>query len=147
MIEQYEIEPERLKLEITETTLMSDFKENMEILGKLQAYGFQIEIDDFGSGYSSLNMLRNIKANVLKIDRDFLVATENEVRDQDILQSIVVLAEKIGMSVIVEGVETKKQLEMLISMGCRLFQGYYFSKPLSVEKFEEAFLNSNQREF
>ena len=94
-----------------------------------------------------MNMLRNIKANVLKIDRDFLVATENEVRDQDILQSIVVLAEKIGMSVIVEGVETKKQLEMLISMGCRLFQGYYFSKPLSVEKFEEAFLNSNQREF
>ncbi len=147
LTEQYEIEPERLKLEITETTLMSDFKENMEILGKLQAYGFQIEIDDFGSGYSSLNMLRNIRANVLKIDRDFLVATENEVRDQDILQSIVVLAEKIGMSVIVEGVETKKQLEMLISMGCRLFQGYYFSKPLSVEKFEEAFLNSNQREF
>ena len=93
-----------------------------------------------------MNMLRNIKANVLKIDRDFLVATENEVRDQDILQSIVVLAEKIGMSVIVEGVETKKQLEMLIGMGCRLFQGYYFSKPLSVEKFEE-FLNSNQREF
>lgn len=140
LIEQYEIEPERLKLEITETTLMSDFKENMKILGKLQAYGFQIEIDDFGSGYSSLNMLRNIKANVLKIDRDFLVATENEVRDQDILQSIVVLAEKIGMSVIVEGVETKKQLEMLIGMGCRLFQGYYFSKPLSVEKFEECYI-------
>ena len=142
LIEKYEIEPERLKLEITETTLMSDFKENMEILGKLQAYGFQIEIDDFGSGYSSLNMLRNIKANVLKIDRDFLVATENEVRDQDILQSIVVLAEKIGMSVIVEGVETKKQLEMLISMGCRLFQGYYFSKPLSIEKFEECYISN-----
>ena len=142
LIEQYEIEPERLKLEITETTLMSDFKENMKILGKLQAYGFQIEIDDFGSGYSSLNMLRNIKANVLKIDRDFLVATENEVRDQDILQSIVVLAEKIGMSVIVEGVETKKQLEMLISMGCRLFQGYYFSKPLSIEKFEECYISN-----
>ena len=121
---------------------MSDFKENMKILEKLQAYGFQIEIDDFGSGYSSLNMLRNIKANVLKIDRDFLVATENEVRDQDILQSIVVLAEKIGMSVIVEGVETKKQLEMLISMGCRLFQGYYFSKPLSIEKFEECYISN-----
>lgn len=142
LIEQYEIEPERLKLEITETTLMSDFKENMKILGKLQVYGFQIEIDDFGSGYSSLNMLRNIKANVLKIDRDFLVATENEVRDQDILQSIVGLAEKIGMSVIVEGVETKKQLEMLISMGCRLFQGYYFSKPLSIEKFEECYISN-----
>ena len=140
LIEKYEIEPERLKLEITETTLMSDFKENMEILKKLQEYGFQIEIDDFGSGYSSLNMLRNINANVLKIDRDFLVATENEVRDQDILQSIVVLAEKIGMSVIVEGVETKKQLEMLIGMGCRLFQGYYFSKPLSVDKFEESYI-------
>lgn len=141
LIEKYEIEPERLKLEITETTLMSDFDKNMEILSKLQTYGFQIEIDDFGSGYSSLNMLRNISANVLKIDREFLKATENEGRDQDILQSIVILAEKIGMSVIVEGVETEKQLKMLMKMGCKLFQGYYFSKPLSVSDFEERYIS------
>ena len=95
LIEKYEIQPDRLKLELTETTLMADFDKNMEILSKLQAYGFQIEIDDFGSGYSSLNMLRNISANVLKIDREFLKATENEGRDQEILQSIVILAEKI----------------------------------------------------
>ena len=141
MTEKYEIQPERLKLEITETTLMSDFDKNMEILSRLQEYGFQIEIDDFGSGYSSLNMLRNISANVLKIDREFLKATENERRDQEILQSIIILAEKIGMSVIVEGVETEKQLDMLMKMGCKLFQGYYFSKPLSVEAFEERYVS------
>lgn len=141
LTEKYEIQPERLKLEITETTLMSDFDKNMEILSRLQEYGFQIEIDDFGSGYSSLNMLRNISANVLKIDREFLKATENERRDQEILQSIIILAEKIGMSVIVEGVETEKQLDMLMKMGCKLFQGYYFSKPLSVEAFEERYVS------
>lgn len=139
LVEKYEIKPELLKLEITETTLMSDFDKNMEVLSKLQTYGFQIEIDDFGSGYSSLNMLRNISANVLKIDREFLKATENESRDQDILQSIIILAEKIGMNVIVEGVETEKQLKMLMDMGCKMFQGYYFSKPLSVEEFEERY--------
>ncbi len=141
LIEKYEIQPDRLKLELTETTLMADFDKNMEILSKLQAYGFQIEIDDFGSGYSSLNMLRNISANVLKIDREFLKATENEGRDQEILQSIVILAEKIGMDVIVEGVETEKQLEMLMKMGCKLFQGYYFSKPIGVEEFEERYIS------
>ncbi len=139
LVRKYEIDPEMLKLEITETALMSDFKKNMEILKRLQDFGFKIEIDDFGSGYSSLNMLKDISADVLKIDMGFLRASENEIKGKDILESIIVLAKKLGMEVITEGVETEKQLVMLTKMGCKMFQGYYFSRPVPVDEFEEKY--------
>ena len=139
LIEKYDIRPDRLNLEITETALMSDFDKNMEILKQLQEYGFKIEIDDFGSGYSSLNMLKDISADVLKIDMGFLRASENEAKGMDILESIIVLAGKLGMDVITEGVEMEKQLTMLSNMGCGIFQGYYFSKPIPTNEFEDKY--------
>ena len=102
---------------------------------------FRILMDDFGSGYSSLNMLKDISADVLKIDMAFLRATENEVKGQDILETIISLGGKLGMEVITEGVETDKQLLMLTEMGCHIFQGYYFSKPIPVEEFEQKYMN------
>lgn len=141
LVEKYDIDPKLLKLEITETALMSDFNKNMVIIKRLQKYGFDIEIDDFGSGYSSLNMLKDISADVLKIDMAFLRATENEVKGQDILETIISLGGKLGMEVITEGVETDKQLLMLTEMGCHIFQGYYFSKPIPVEEFEQKYMN------
>ena len=140
LISKYDIPASKLHLEITETTLMTDFEKNMNIIHKLQDAGFRVEIDDFGSGYSSLNMLKDISADVLKIDMGFLRESENEVKGQDILESIITLASKIGMDVITEGVETKKQLDMLTMMGCHEFQGYYFSKPVPVSEFEEKYL-------
>ena len=128
LVEKYDIDPKLLKLEITETALMSDFNKNMVIIKRLQKYGFDIEIDDFGSGYSSLNMLKDISADVLKIDMGFLRASENEVKGQDILESIIGLANKLGMRVITEGVEKKTQV-----------QGYYFSKPIPVDEFEKKY--------
>ena len=139
LIEKYDIRPDRLNLEITETALMSDFDKNMEILKQLQEYGFKIEIDDFGSGYSSLNMLKDISADVLKIDMGFLRASENEAKGMDILECIIVLAGKLGMDVITEGVEMEKQLTMLSNMGCGIFQGYYFSKPIPTNEFEDKY--------
>ena len=139
LVEKYDIDPKLLKLEITETALMSDFNKNMVIIKRLQKYGFDIEIDDFGSGYSSLNMLKDISADVLKIDMGFLRASENEVKGQDILESIIGLANKLGMRVITEGVEKKTQVDMLYDMGCKMFQGYYFSKPLPVDEFEKKY--------
>lgn len=139
LVEKYDIDPKLLKLEITETALMSDFNKNMVIIKRLQKYGFDIEIDDFGSGYSSLNMLKDISADVLKIDMGFLRASENEVKGQDILESIIGLANKLGMRVITEGVEKKKQVDMLYDMGCKMFQGYYFSKPIPVDEFEKKY--------
>lgn len=141
IVKKYDIEPKMLKLEITETALMSDLKKNMEVIKSLRDYGFKIEIDDFGSGYSSLNMLKDISADVLKIDMAFLRATENEVKGQDILEAIISLGGKLGMEVITEGVETDKQLIMLTEMGCHIFQGYYFSKPIPVEEFEQKYMN------
>ena len=139
LVEKYDIDPKLLKLEITETALMSDFNKNMVIIKRLQKYGFDIEIDDFGSGYSSLNMLKDISADVLKIDMGFLRASENEVKGQDILESIIGLANKLGMRGITEGVEKKTQVDMLYDMGCKMFQGYYFSKPIPVDEFEKKY--------
>ncbi len=136
LVRRYEISPANLKLEITETALMTDVEQHLETLARLQAQGFEVEIDDFGSGYSSLNMLKDIKADVLKIDMLFLRETENQERSRTILNSIISMSKALGMEVITEGVETAEQVEMLREMGCDAFQGYYFSKPVPVEEFE-----------
>ena len=81
-----------------------------------------------------------VSADILKIDMGFLRASENEVKGRDILETIIVLSKKLGMEVITEGVETKEQLDMLNAMGCNMYQGYYFSKPIPVEEFENKFM-------
>lgn len=90
--------------------------------------------------YSSLNMLKDISADVLKIDMGFLRASENELKGRDILESIVSLAGKLGMEVITEGVEKESQVNMLKDMGCNMFQGYFFSKPVQIKEFEDRYL-------
>lgn len=140
LVERYEISPAALNIEITETALMSDIDRHMETLKKLHDQGFVIEVDDFGSGYSSLNMLKDIPADVLKIDMLFLRETEHESRSRVILQSVISMAKQLGMDVITEGVETKKQLDALTAMGCELFQGFYFSKPVTAEEFDRRYI-------
>ena len=140
LVKKYEISPSALRLELTETALASDLAEIMELLTRLKNKGFIIEIDDFGSGYSSLNMLKDICADVVKIDREFLRETENAKRSKDILEVIITLSKKMNMTVVAEGVETLQQVNMLAEMGCEIFQGYYFSKPISVPDFEEKYM-------
>ncbi|MCM1058207.1 MAG: EAL domain-containing protein [Firmicutes bacterium] len=142
LVEKYDISPGSLKLEITETVLMTDLDMHLKILTGLQEYGFCIEIDDFGSGYSSLNMLKDIKADILKIDMLFLRETENKARSRAILSSVISMAKSLDMSVIAEGVETAEQRDFLTEMGCDIFQGYYFSKPIPVEEFEERYMEA-----
>lgn len=142
LVEKYKIDPSHLKIEITETVIMTDFKKAMLLFSKLQEYGFQIEIDDFGSGYSSLNMLKDIKADILKIDMVFLKKTENMRRSRIILESIISMAKSLDMIVLTEGVEEREQVEMLKELGCDTFQGYYFSKPLTPEEFESQYFTS-----
>lgn len=141
LVKKYDINPARLNLEITETVIMSDVKMHMEVISKLQEFGFHIEIDDFGSGYSSLNTLKDIKADVLKIDMLFLRDTENQSRSKAILSSVISMAKTLNMPVITEGVETKNQVDFLSVMGCEMFQGYYFSKPVPVKEFEQKYFN------
>ena len=139
LAEKYDISPGNLNIEITETVLVTDLMVHLQTLEKLRDYGFRIEIDDFGSGYSSLNMLKDVKADILKIDMLFLRETENRDRSRVILNSIVTMAKNLDMLVLVEGVETAEQLETLRRMGCDIFQGFYFSKPVPVEEFEEKY--------
>lgn len=140
LVEKYEVPPRYLKLEITETAFFEDIQKQLTLIERLQEYGFAIEIDDFGSGFSSLNLLKDIKADILKIDMVFLSKTENVQRSWTILASILDLAKKIGMETIMEGVETQEQVTRLQQIGCNVFQGYFFSRPLPVETFESNYL-------
>ena len=144
LVEKYEISPSRLKLELTETALMMDLDKQLTLIDQLQKYGFQVEIDDFGSGYSSLNMLKDIKADVLKIDMGFLQKTVNHSRSEIILNSIIQLAKQLEMEVISEGVEYEIQVEYLTQAGCDMFQGFYFARPIPVEEFEKKYLGNRQ---
>lgn len=141
LVKKYQISPQNLRLEITETALAKNFSEILEIANKLQEEGYIIEIDDFGSGYSSFNMLKDLRADVLKIDREFLKETANQKRSKDILEGIFALSNKMKMDVITEGVETKEQVDMLTDMGCGIFQGYYFSKPIAIDEFERKYVS------
>ncbi|MDE7299707.1 MAG: EAL domain-containing protein, partial [Lachnospiraceae bacterium] len=112
---------------------------NMKTLDGLHELGYDIEIDDFGSGYSSLGMLKDINADILKIDMIFLHETQNVQKSTTILKNIITMSKELGMPVITEGVETREQVDFLTQAGCDMFQGYYFAKPMSVETFEQEY--------
>lgn len=134
---EHKVDPARLHVEITETSVMDDLNHRTENISKLQKLGFTVEIDDFGKGASSLALLGRSNADVLKIDREFVRGIRESDKDYYIMKSVMGLTEEIGMRSIVEGVETKDQLDLLSRMGCRVFQGFYFSKPVPPEELEE----------
>ncbi|MBE5881719.1 MAG: EAL domain-containing protein [Lachnospiraceae bacterium] len=140
LIRKYDISPQNLKLEITETAIAMDVKRQLELIERLRNYGFVVEMDDFGSGYSSLNMLKDIQVDILKIDMAFLRKSKDEERSKKILHMIINLSKQLGMPVISEGVETKEQVQYLSDFGCDMFQGYYFAKPMDVASFEKLYL-------
>lgn len=139
LVSKYGIDTDKLHIEITETALSEDKQAVHKTIERLHDEGFIIEIDDFGSGYSSFNFLKDVCADVIKIDRVFLKKSSHEERGEQILRSIISLSHDIGMDVITEGVENVDQLSMLAKMNCDWFQGYYFSKPITVGDFEEKY--------
>lgn len=139
LVSKYGIDTDKLHIEITETALSEDKQAAHKTIERLHDEGFIIEIDDFGSGYSSFNFLKDVCADVIKIDRVFLKKSSHEERGEQILRSIISLSHDIGMDVITEGVENVDQLSMLAKMNCDWFQGYYFSKPVTVGDFEEKY--------
>lgn len=140
LVEKYDIDPADLKIEITESTFMGSPERYDNLIDSLHSAGFLIEMDDFGSGYSSLGLLKNISVDVLKLDRSFVIESEKNQKGKMILESVIKMAGTIGMSVIVEGVETKEQVNLLSGMGCGIFQGYYFAKPMPITEFEEKYM-------
>ena len=137
LVKEYDIEPRKLRLEITETVMMNDAGDRMKTLDEFRKLGFIVEMDDFGSGYSSLNLLKDMPVDVLKIDMKFLSDSEENEKPMTILKNIVKLSEELKIVSLTEGVETEQQYMQLSEMGCKLFHGYYFSKPLPENEFEE----------
>lgn len=145
LVDKYEIDPAKLKLEITESAFVLDVQEQMSLVKRLQKRGFLVEIDDFGSGYSSLNSLKDIKVDILKLDMKFFEQTEDMERSEKIVESMVNLAHNLKMPVIAEGVENIEQVEMLKRVGCQVIQGFYYSRPLPIDEFE-IFMESHECE-
>ena len=140
---KYDIEPSKLELEITENLFVDDVEELFGQMNELKKHGFRIQMDDFGSGYSSLNMLRKAPVDTLKIDRFFLDEIMSTSRGKIIVEASVKMAKQLGLTVIAEGVETEEQLHFLNDSGCDIAQGYLFSKPVNVAEFEE-FMDSHR---
>lgn len=137
MIQSYEIDPKWIEFEITESAFFEDEEKMITILRELHELGFSISMDDFGSGYSSLNMLHEIEVDVLKIDKNFFNERSNSERGKKIVNNIISMASDLNIVVVAEGVETKEQVDFLMETECSLVQGYYFARPMPVDEFEK----------
>ena len=146
LIERYGLEHRALKLEVTESAYTDNAEQMIELINRLRAKGFEIEMDDFGSGYSSLNMLSYMPIDVLKMDMQFVRNITQSEKDFKLVELVLDIARYLKVPVVAEGVETEAQLKMLKGAGCDLVQGYYFSRPLPPEEFESLIVKEQQIE-
>ena len=145
LVEKYNIPKSLLQLEITESAYVENEEGLIEVTEKLQKYGFSILMDDFGSGFSSLNMLQNLPVDALKIDMKFLSGAKTTGKGANILASVIRMAKWLNLPIIVEGVETKEQSDFLKSMGCRMAQGFYYAKPMTEAQYEKVLDHCDER--
>ncbi|NLL63359.1 MAG: EAL domain-containing protein [Ruminococcaceae bacterium] len=141
--DKYEIPDGLIELEFTESIFFENEKLFKETIVDLQKHGFTCSMDDFGSGYSSLNILKELPVNTLKLDKLFFRESENAERDRSIIRSVIAMARSLGIKTVAEGVETLDVAEYLKLVGCTLIQGYIYSKPLPLTEFEEKLDNEN----
>lgn len=137
----YGVSTEFIEIELTESLMHHDIHNLIETMLSLKKAGFKISIDDFGSGYSSLNMLKDIPADVLKIDKEFLSRSTENPKGAIILSSIVTMAKQLNLRTIAEGVEIIEEVTMLKRIGCEMVQGYYYAKPMPVNDFNDLLLS------
>ncbi len=135
-VEEYAVDPGKLKLELTESMLLQNIEGTIDTMNALKEVGVQISLDDFGTGYSSLQYLKRLPINQLKIDQSFVRDIATDGSDKAIVRTIIAMAHSLNLEVIAEGVETNDQKRFLLDEGCEHFQGYLFGKPVSVEEFE-----------
>ena len=138
LLKRYDLPASLIKVEITESAYADDTATVRETVFRLREMGFLVLMDDFGSGYSSLNMLKSLNVDVIKLDAQFLrIQIQEERKGISILESIVNMAKTMRLPIIVEGVETQEQINFLADLGCRYMQGYFFHRPMPVGEFEE----------
>lgn len=138
LLDKYQISTKWIKAELTESICLENDTIIVEKMNELKKYGFTIAIDDFGSGYSSLHLLKKMPADIMKIDKSFLDYDENmNENDEIVIRDVVELGKHLKMQIVVEGVETLEQSDFLQAMGCDIAQGYYYGKPMPLSEFEE----------
>ena len=141
IIEKYDADTNLIELEMTEATVVEDILLAKKAAEHVKELGFVVSMDDFGTGYSSFNILKDIEIDILKIDKAFFDNLEENERARIIIETIVEMCKKLKITTVAEGIETKGQIKFLKDIKCDIVQGYYFSKPISVEEFEKRYLN------
>jgi len=137
IIDETGINPKHLELELTESALVEKPDEAVKVLNQIRSLGCSISIDDFGTGYSSLSYLKNFPVTILKIDRSFVTDLARNSGDRAIAQSVVSLADNLGMQTVAEGVEQQEQLEILRQIGCTYIQGFFYSRPVEADRIPD----------
>ncbi|KXS31098.1 MAG: Diguanylate cyclase/phosphodiesterase with PAS/PAC sensor(S) [Candidatus Gallionella acididurans] len=137
VVQRHAIKPNRLKLELTESMLLDNIEDTIATMNVLSEIGIQFSLDDFGTGYSSLQYLKRLPLDQIKIDQSFVRDITSDPNDAAIVQTIIAMAETLGLNVVAEGVETEAQREFLELRGCTRFQGYLFGRPVPIAQFEE----------
>lgn len=133
--DKYGISPTELELEITESVFIKDNQELIRMVDLLQEHGFMVSIDDFGSGFSALNLLKDIPVNTIKIDKEFLRVSSTNNRGKKVIRNVIAMCRDLKLDVVTEGIETKEQVDFITSCGCQIAQGFYYAKPLKLQEF------------
>ena len=139
IVSQSEIDKSKLKIELTESVLLKDTESTIDKLKQLQLFGLKFSLDNFGTGYSSLGHLKSLPISEVKIDQSFVQDIIDDKSDFIMVKTIVDLGKNFGLNVVSKGIESKEQLDILTSLGCDLYQGFYFSKPLTIKDFLRLF--------
>ncbi|WP_408070898.1 putative bifunctional diguanylate cyclase/phosphodiesterase [Butyrivibrio sp. JL13D10] len=137
IVDKYEIDHSLIKIELTESAFNDNMESIINMLNKLREQGFIIMMDDFGSGYSNLNMFKDMPVDIVKIDMYFLRNIENSEKGMIVLESVVQMAKRLGLKIVVEGVETQEQYDYIRKLHCEMIQGFYFAKPMPSEVFPD----------
>jgi len=141
LIDRYEIPPQYLRIEITETSFITNMDTLISMVERLRTIGFKVEMDDFGSGYSSLNMLRNVPVDTIKIDKEFFDEKLNDEKGKIVISHMIAMAKDLNLEVLAEGVETEEHAKFLRDSKCDMAQGYLYSRPMTLMDFEEKFMS------
>lgn len=136
MMQKYDVWPSMIELETTESVIINDYKRISKVLEQLRGYGFILSVDDFGSGFTSIDMLSELEYDVIKLDQKLISKITEHTRTLSLVKHIIAMAHDMGMKVVAEGVETAEQAELLKTVDCDMAQGFYYSYPVSVESFD-----------
>jgi diguanylate cyclase (GGDEF)-like protein len=143
IVRQYDFPPERIEFEVTETAFIDDLHQARQSIQELRDWGASIALDDFGTGGSTLSAAQQLPVNKIKIDRTFAIATEFERANHAIVRSMLTLCEDLGLSCVIEGVEDLAKVQLFEKMGCKLIQGYFFSRPLAQREIDQNLANNH----